>query len=144
MLARQQPVKAETPAAVAGSPSREPVLQQDLEKVWKQLCENAAREKRIGLHTAMNAAKVQVEDGSVIGITVGSITAEHELTEHMLSLLESLRSALHNNALTHRITVNASVRQERPYTPREKYDYLRKKNPLIENMRTELDLNIDF
>ena len=144
MLAQGQQSRQQIQGKAVQPQVCEPVTQQDLERIWARLCENAAKEKRIGLHTAMNAADVRMEGESVIGITVSSTTAEHELEEHMLELLERIRTALRNTSLTHRITVNESVRERLPYTPREKYEYLRKKNPLIENMRAELDLNIDF
>lgn len=123
---------------------QEPVTQEDLGKTWERLCQAVGREKRIGLHTAMNAADVRLEDASVVGITVSSAAAAHELEENMLELLGRLRTALRNTALTHRIEVDQSIREHLPYTPREKYDYLRSKNPLIEKMRHDLDLNIDF
>lgn len=130
-----------------GEPSgelQEPVCQEDLVKTWERLCQAVGGEKRIGLHTAMNAADVRLEGASVIGITVSSAAAAHELEENMLELLGRIRAALHNTALTHRIAVDQSIREHLPYTPREKYEYLRSKNPLIEKMRHDLDLNIDF
>ena len=53
----------------------------------------------------------------------------------MLEVLAYLRSRLHNTAITHRITVNESVRERKPYTPKEKYEYLKEKNPVLEKMR---------
>ena len=59
-------------------------------------------------------------------------------------ILRFLKDALNNTQITHNITVSESAREHIPYTPREKYEYLRLKNPLIEELRRTLDLNIDF
>ena len=108
------------------------------------MCEEAGNEKRFGLHTAMNSAELRLGENFTVEIAVSSSAAAHELEENMLEVLAYLRSRLHNTAITHRITVNESVRERKPYTPKEKYEYLKEKNPLLEKMREELDLNIDF
>lgn len=118
--------------------------QEDLIKAWEHFCEKAGKEKRIGLHTAMNAADVHIGENNVVEITVSSSPAAHELEQNMLDILAFLKKTLRNTIITHRVTINESVREHLPYTPREKYEYLRLKNPLLEKMRNELDLNIDF
>ncbi len=122
----------------------EAFTQEDLSKVWDRLCEEAGNEKRFGLHTAMNSAELRLGENFTVEIAVSSSAAAHELEENMLEVLAYLRSRLHNTAISHRITVNESVRERKPYTPKEKYEYLKEKNPLLEKMREELDLNIDF
>lgn len=118
--------------------------QEELIKAWEHFCEKAGKEKRIGLHTAMNAADVHIGENNVVEITVSSSPAAHELEHNMLDILAFLKKTLRNTIITHRVTVNEGVREHLPYTPREKYEYLRLKNPLLEKMRNELDLNIDF
>lgn len=118
--------------------------QEELAKAWEHFCAAAGKDKRIGLYTAMNAADVHIGDNNVIEITVSSSPAAHELEQNMLDILAFLKKTLRNTTITHRVTVNESVREHLPYTPREKYEYLRLKNPLLEKMRNDLDLNIDF
>lgn len=142
MARKQHPAHPED--APRTQEQHEAFTQEDLSKVWDRLCEEAGNEKRFGLHTAMDSAELRLGENFTVEIAVSSSAAAHELEENMLEVLAYLRSRLHNTAITHRITVNESVRERKPYTPKEKYEYLKGKNPLLEKMREELDLNIDF
>lgn len=123
---------------------RSPFTGQELKQCWDKLSEEYAAQKRVGLYTSMNAADVSPGENFTVEIAVSSSAAAHELEGNMLEILAYLKKHLRNTVISHRITVHEGIRERLPYTPREKYEYLRQKNPLIEKMRNELDLNIDF
>jgi DNA polymerase-3 subunit gamma/tau len=65
-----------------------------------------------------------------------------EVEREQQELLEYLRKALNNYKLLLRITVNEEVARQYAFTPEEKYQKLREKNPAIDLLRDTFDLDL--
>lgn len=143
MLApKKEPSAAET--KYAEEKKDEAFTSEQLLSLWNKYAAQAKDDKRIGLYTAMCSADVSLKENHTIGIAVSSTVIAREIENEIPDILRFLKDALNNTQITHSITVSESAREHIPYTPREKYEYLRLKNPLIEELRRTLDLNIDF
>ena len=69
-----------------------------------------------------------------------TIKVEVERAKH--DLLSYLKESLQNYNLDLDITVNETAEKRYAYTPREKFEKLKEKNPLIETLRKEFDLDV--
>lgn len=69
-----------------------------------------------------------------------TIKVELEAEKHRL--LQFVRKKLNNYKVDLEITVNEVIKKKYAYSPREKFEKLRDKNPLIERLRDELGLSL--
>jgi len=57
-------------------------------------------------------------------------------------LLKFLRESLNNYSITINVTVNETVEKKFAYTPQEKYNKLKEKNPHIEKLKDTFQLDL--
>ncbi|MEM8763354.1 MAG: DNA polymerase III subunit gamma/tau, partial [Bacteroidota bacterium] len=68
-------------------------------------------------------------------------TMKKEIEREQGGLMQYLRENLNNHSITLHITVNEEVAKKFAFTPEEKYEKLKEKNPAIELLRKEFDLD---
>ena len=79
---------------------------------------------------------------SAICLTFSNNTNKIELERAQYPLLSYLKKTLHNYDLHLDISVNEEVAKKYAFTPQEKYDKLKEKNPNIEILRKTFGLDI--
>ncbi|MFM1878487.1 MAG: hypothetical protein RLZZ241_1353 [Bacteroidota bacterium] len=77
-----------------------------------------------------------------IWIELPNSTMKKEVEREQLELLEYLRNKLNNYKISLKITVNEEVAKQFAFTPAEKYEKLREKNPTIDLLRKTFDLEL--
>ena len=65
-----------------------------------------------------------------------------EIEREQFELMEYLRAKLNNHFVHLDITVNETTAKKFAFTPEEKYEKLREKNPVIDLLRQEFDLDL--
>jgi DNA polymerase-3 subunit gamma/tau len=123
---------------------KNPFNQSELSRLWVVYSSRVKEESRQMLYSAMNDARLTLKEDFKIEIEVVSSISAGYIEDEMLSIIEFLKKELSNECITHSIKVVAEKREELPYTPIEKYQYLLAKNPQLEEMRKKLKLNIEF
>ena len=84
----------------------------------------------------------KLKDAHTIWIELPNSTMKKEVERGQGGLLAYLREKLQNYAITLTVTVNETVAQKFAFTPEEKYEKLKSKNPAIELLRKEFDLDL--
>jgi len=79
---------------------------------------------------------------NVIWIELPNSTMKKEVEREQFGLMEHLRTKLNNHFIRLKITVNEESAKKYAFTPEEKYEKLKEKNPTIELLRKEFDLNL--
>jgi len=79
---------------------------------------------------------------ATIWIELPNGTMKKEIEREKFELMEHLRSNLNNHFITLKITVNEEVAKKFVFTPEEKYQKLREKNPAIDLLRKTFDLDL--
>lgn len=77
----------------------------------------------------------------VITINVRNKLQVDEIKESRKKIVDILRRKLNNKVLQIRIKVENAPQTRKPYTKKEKYDYMVKKNPALKNLRDRLGLD---
>ncbi|HBL78584.1 MAG TPA: DNA polymerase III subunit gamma/tau, partial [Aequorivita sp.] len=90
-------------------------------------------------HLTMGVPKL---DGSVIHLEFPNQTIKTEVERAKYELLDFLREKLQNYEIDLDITVNETAEKRYAYTTREKFEKMKEKNPLIEKLRREFDLDV--
>ncbi len=77
----------------------------------------------------------------VIWIELPNSTMKKEVEREQFDLIDYLRRKLNNYAIDLKISVNEETAKKFAFTPEEKYQKLREKNPAIDLLRKEFDLD---
>ncbi|NNF19830.1 MAG: DNA polymerase III subunit gamma/tau, partial [Flavobacteriaceae bacterium] len=94
------------------------------------------------LASNLNVDLPKLIDQSTIHIEMPNGTMKKEIEREQGDLLRFLREELNNFDISLQITVNETTNTRFAFTPEEKYEKLREKNPAIDLLRQEFDLEL--
>lgn len=113
----------------------------EMKAVWHSYSKLVEKEGKFNLlsHLTMGVPRLE---GHIIHLEFPNYTIKTELERAKFELLGFLRENLNNHNIDLEITVDEKVEKKYAYSPREKFDKLKEKNPAIEKLRQEFDLDI--
>ena len=119
----------------------ESFTEEEMRTAWTQYAKKVEKDGKFNLlsHLTMGVPRL---DGSTIHLEFPNDTIKVEVEREKHELLGYLRSQLQNYDIDLDILVNETVQKKYAYTTREKFDKLREKNPALEKLRKEFDLDI--
>ena len=127
-------------APVAGKPQADFDVEQ-LKTVWQVFLDKAkADRQRVTLATLSD--KPLAVDGPKVTLTLDNNIQEQSFDAIKRDLLYFLREKLNNYALSITVEIVEGTQILEPYSPQEKYQYLLGKNPLLDQLRRDLNLEI--
>ena len=120
---------------------KEPVTQEALDEAWKIYTAQMDKkgEKIMASILQMDQPKLK---GTTIYLTYSNNTNKIELERAEFPLMAFLKKKLLNYDLKLDITVNEEIAKKYAFTPLEKYEKLKEKNPNIEVLRQTFGLDI--
>ncbi len=118
-----------------------PVDQEKLDRAWLELVEKFTKQPR--LYFALKSEKPILTDNLNAILYVNNNSLEQSLLKMKTRLLQFLQSKLNNKDFGFEIKVKEieENNSERLYTDRDKYIFLLKKNPMIEKLKIDFDLD---
>ncbi|WP_438964068.1 DNA polymerase III subunit gamma/tau [Winogradskyella sp.] len=120
---------------------KEPVNQEDLIKAWNEYTESLHRKGEKILASIFEMEVPKLKD-TAICLTYSNNTNKIELERAQYPLMAYLKKTLKNYDLYLDILVNEEVAKKYAFTPQEKYNKLKEKNPNIEVLRKTFGLDI--
>ncbi len=108
---------------------------------WKEYTDQVEKDGKYNLlsHLTMGVPKLE---GTLIHLEFPNSTIKVEVERAKYELLNFLREKLQNYDVDLSIEVNETIEKRYAYTPREKFEKLKEKNPMIEKLRKEFDLDV--
>ncbi len=94
------------------------------------------------LASNLNADVPKLRNETTIWIELPNDTMKKEVEREQYDLMEYLKSKLNNYFIVLQITVNEATAKKFAFTPEEKYQKLKEKNPAIDLLRKEFDLDL--
>ncbi len=121
---------------------KEPFTEEAMQKHWDAFVQtiDAKGQKILASNLATDVPKLLKDH--VIWIELPNGTMKKEVEREQFDLMEHLRSNLNNRFIELKITVNEETAKKFAFTPEEKYEKLREKNPAIDVLRKEFDLDL--
>ncbi|MDP2542901.1 DNA polymerase III subunit gamma/tau [Tenacibaculum discolor] len=121
---------------------RTPFTQDELKDAWKKYYFQLQNfgERSIAAILASDEPKLQ-EDFTII-FSLPNDLMKSQLEKGKPKLLRFLREKLNNYGIQINVIVNETVEKKFAYTPQEKYDKLKEKNPLIEKLKNTFGLDV--
>ncbi len=108
---------------------------------WNVYIKKLEKQGKFNLASILSIDTPKVED-SIIHLEYPNSTNKVEIERHQYELLGYIRKELNNFNIDLSITVNEDLEKQYAYTPKEKYDKLKKKNPHLDTLRKTFDLDI--
>ncbi|WP_299126105.1 DNA polymerase III subunit gamma/tau [uncultured Winogradskyella sp.] len=120
---------------------KEPVTQEALTKAWKAYTAKMDKKGEKIMASILQMDEPKLKD-TTIHLTYSNNTNKIELERAEFPLMAFLKKTLLNYDLKLDITVNEEVAKKYAFTPQEKYEKLKEKNPNIELLRKTFGLDI--
>lgn len=118
--------------------------EEDLRMYWEAFA-GRYREAKPSLHSTLSANQPVLGEGWKVRFRVGNKVQRLEIEDIRGDLLEFLRGKLENGHIALEIDeVKQKKGSGRPYSPKEKFNYMAKKNPAIKELKDRLNLDIDY
>ena len=112
-----------------------------LEKIWKEYTLGLKKEGKKNIASILDMNKISLKDPNKILYSVPSEMHKVKVNHEMKNLIPFLRERLNNHDITVELIVLKRNKEESIYSPTEKYQYLKKINPLLEELKSKFDLN---
>ncbi len=116
--------------------------EETLQKLWNDYIKLIEEEGKKIVASNLAADTPKLKNESTIWIELPNDTMKKEVEREQHSLVTYLKKNLNNYDVNLLITVNEVVAKKYAFTPEEKYEKLKEKNPLIDTLRKEFDLDI--
>ena len=122
-----------------------PFTEEELIKQWTAFAENLNDIKKLYLRNTMLDCLPKLLPDTEINVSVNHDKQEEEIKVNSQEIIQYLYKKLQNShiRITTTIKEKETIKEENIYTNQEKYEYLRKKNPILEKLREGLNLNIE-
>ena len=109
--------------------------------VWKDYCQKIEKEGKYNLLSHLSMSKPILKEAT-IHLEYPNHTIKTEVERAQFDILSFIKNKLQNYDIDIKIEVNETTEKKYAYTPIEKYEKLKEKNPLIDSLRKELGLEL--
>ncbi|HEX6223047.1 MAG TPA: hypothetical protein VFZ52_01470 [Chryseolinea sp.] len=124
----------------ARSSLNEPFTPEQLHLVWLDF---ADQRKKFQAEYQLLIQPFEIRDNTIV-IQLLSTVQETMLNNFKSDLITHLRDALKNNTIMVVGELREQEEKQMLYTPRDKFEYLIEKNPILKKLRDRLGLDPDF
>ncbi|HET8735776.1 MAG TPA: DNA polymerase III subunit gamma/tau, partial [Pricia sp.] len=121
---------------------KEDFTEEEMQKHWAEFVEKIDGHGRKILASSLTTDIPKMFDDTTIWIELPNDTMKKEVEREQHDLMTHLKKQLNNHVISLRITVNEETAKKFAFTPEEKYQKLREKNPAIDLLRQTFDLDL--
>lgn len=116
----------------------------NLIKVWNTYTEKLLQDGKMNLYSTLSKRKPEIKDNFIIQIVIDNKVQQEELNLEKLNLLGVLRKELNNYSIQLDVVISKTEEDTTAYTALDKFKKMVEKNPQVNELRKQLDLEIDF
>ena len=120
-----------------------PFTQEQLDGAWDEFS-LTLRTTFPHIYSTMKGTRPLLGDWWNITVKMGNKVLEDEFNQRKPDLMEFLRTRLKNSVIRLQTEVSETLENHRPYTDKEKFEEMATRNPVLRNLREELDLEIEY
>ncbi|WP_343486717.1 DNA polymerase III subunit gamma/tau [Allomuricauda sp. d1] len=114
----------------------------DLQRHWNDFANILVKKGKRILASNLHTDIPKLREGNVITIELPNDTMKKELEREQKPLMDYLKEKLNNHTITLSIKINEETNKKYAFTPEEKYEKLKQKNPALDLLRKEFDLDL--
>jgi DNA polymerase-3 subunit gamma/tau len=120
----------------------DPIEEEALRRHWDEFTRSMEEKGRKILASSLAMDLPKVKEDHTIWIELPNLTMKKEVEREQQELMGYLKKSLNNYSLQLKITVNEEAARQFAFTPEEKYQKLREKNPALDLLRKTFDLDL--
>lgn len=120
---------------------KDPFELEDLKTLWTEYIDQLKKERKLNIASILSMNNLEVENSNQILFTVANEMNKAEVNQEMEHLLPFLRKRLNNYEIQIKLIVSEITKEETVSSPTEKYQYLLKLNPALEDLKNKFDLD---
>ena len=120
----------------------QPFEEKDMQAYWDEFVKKLDVKGKKILAANLQSDIPKLKDQTTICIELPNSTMKKEVEREQSLMLNFLKEKLQNYDITLHIEVNEAQNKKYAFTPEEKYEKLREKNPAIDVLRREFDLDL--
>ncbi|NAS30270.1 DNA polymerase III subunit gamma/tau [Flavobacteriaceae bacterium R38] len=117
-------------------------IEETMQSLWADYIKKVEDDGKKIMASNLSVDIPKLKDKNVICIELPNDTMKKEVEREQYPLMEYLKKRLNNHEISLQITVNEVAAKKFAFTPEEKYEKLREKNPLLDTLRKEFDLDL--
>jgi len=138
-------VKSEDPQPEAQESQfgEETFSQHDFTEVWMKFA-NTFQEKQPNFFITLTARNPELKDEHTIALVVDNAVQLDEVIRRRSEILTFLRKALNNRNIELEVLINTRDEDKKHFSPEDKFKKMAEKNPAINSLKNQLDLEIDY
>ena len=133
--------KEKTPTVPKTLPKM-PFTEAEMQQHWNNFAKQLDEKGRKILASNLQTDVPKLKNEHTIWIELPNSTMKKEIEQEQNTLLDYLKQKLNNHTIALHITVNEEASRKFAFTPEEKYQKLKEKNPNIELLRKTFDLDL--
>lgn len=118
------------------------IIESVMQGHWADFVQKIDDDGRKILASNLHSDIPKLVDKIILSIQLPNDTMKKEVEREQYDLIEYLKLKLNNHFISLKITVNEEAAKKFAFTPEEKYEKLREKNPVIDLLRKEFDLDL--
>lgn len=118
-----------------------PFTEEDMQKHWNAYIQKIEKQGKKILASSLHSDVPRLKNSTTIWLEFPNSTMKKEVEREQGPLLDYLKEKLQNYSIEIQISVNEESAKKYAFTPEEKYQKLKEKNPAIEFLRKEFDLD---
>jgi DNA polymerase-3 subunit gamma/tau len=115
--------------------------EEQVQGLWKDYTQKLRRKGKKLVASGMATELPRVEGNEII-INLPNDTMRKELQSIEKKLMGFIKEEINNTQIRLRIEVDETITKKYAFTPKEKFEKLKEKNPLIDKLRSTFDLDI--
>ena len=116
------------------------ITQKEIADIWYEYVDKQENKGRYNIASILRISEPEFKDNTIT-YSVPNNTAEIEVEQEKQQLILFIRRKL-NSRINISLKIDKSIDKKVAYTNKEKYELLKKKNPIIEDLRNQFKLSI--
>ena len=120
-----------------------PFTQEDLKSYWNEFA-SSLKVDFPHLFTTLTSREPVLKDNWQIELEIDNRILEEELSLKKEDLLDFLKQKLDNVQVTLKTRIQENQKELKPYTDKEKFEKMAEKNPALNKLKEQLDLDIEY
>jgi DNA polymerase-3 subunit gamma/tau len=116
---------------------------QQFEQAWNNYAKQMMQIGKASLSATLTNRKPSINENFLIEFTIENKVQEETIEIEKTEILSFLRKTLNNYSISLKTIINKSETEKKPYTANEKFKYLAVKNPNLNKLKQQFDLEVD-
>tara|TARA_B100000795_G_scaffold265193_1_gene246688 strand:+ start:898 stop:2604 length:1707 start_codon:yes stop_codon:yes gene_type:complete len=116
--------------------------EKELQKTWNDYQKILIKKGQKSMASILAADLPELKENFIVQFTLPNKLMEDQLKQGRPKLIKFLRESLNNFGVNIKVVVNETVEKKFAYTPQEKYNKLKEKNPFLKKLKDTFQLDL--